>query len=259
MESKKSVIIHLYRAFLLQCRALDKFPDPRMLLQNRPNRYLAPYRFLTKVDIRTEIACVSRLLLDSIDDPVISSSQLRNCIKKSFITENPENEKFFLLLLENGFIYLKRLQEQIKFRSCTSFNETNGIRVVVTSFPLVKDFNNYSFCYRIRIKNMNTRMVVQLKSRHWKIKSRTDFKEVPYGSYGVVGETPTLVPGDEFEYYSSVSLTSPEGTMQGCFEMVIIKDIEVTTDDSEQNPIGEKFDASVGPFKLIYSLNEDIL
>ena len=37
---------------------------------------------------------------------------------------------------------------------------------------------------------------------------------------GVVGEQPTIVPGDEFTYTSGAILETAVGTMEGYFEMV---------------------------------------
>ena len=42
---------------------------------------------------------------------------------------------------------------------------------------------------------------------------------MPRGSAGVVGHSPILEPGQSFEYVSGTQLGTPEGTMEGSFQM----------------------------------------
>ena len=60
---------------------------------------------------------------------------------------------------------------------------------------------------------------------------------------GVVGQQPTLRPGEHFEYTSGCVLETPRGTMEGTYQM--------------HCPDGRKFDATIAPFALAlpYSLN----
>ena len=60
---------------------------------------------------------------------------------------------------------------------------------------------------------------------------------------GVVGETPTLRPGEAFEYTSFCPLRTPFGTMHGTYQM--------TTED------GEEFDAEIAQFELSEPLQEN--
>ena len=85
---------------------------------------------------------------------------------------------------------------------------TQGIRISVNTFFEGTYFKNYrlhySFGYRISISN-HGKDTVQLQSRHWKIfDSNGNHREVR--GKGVVGEQPTIEPGDEFEYTSGTPL-----------------------------------------------------
>ena len=55
-------------------------------------------------------------------------------------------------------------------------------------------------------------------SRHWKIfDSNGNLREVK--GKGVVGEQPTIEPGDEFEYTSGTPLKTSSGLMHGSYKM----------------------------------------
>jgi ApaG protein len=98
--------------------------------------------------------------------------------------------------------------------------------------------SHWPFAYRVRIENVGTATAVQLLSRHWRFEDQKGgVIEVPRGSAGVVGLAPVLEPGSCFEYVSGTQLGSPNGTMQGGFQMVIGR-----TD--------EKFEASAGKTEL---------
>ncbi len=115
---------------------------------------------------------------------------------------------------------------------------TRGIRVDVESeyIPEQSDPTNqrYFFAYHIKITNEGTE-TVQLVTRHWVITNADGHVEEVQGE-GVVGEQPTLSPGETFEYTSFCPLNTPLGTMHGTYQMV--------TDD------GEEFDAEVPVFTL---------
>ena len=61
---------------------------------------------------------------------------------------------------------------------------------------------------------------------------------MPKGSHGVVGQTPTLAPGVEFQYASGTELDAPRGAVRGSFQFVSITD-------------GSTFEAEVPPFALV--------
>lgn len=80
------------------------------------------------------------------------------------------------------------------------------------------DRHYYFWAYRILIVNRGTE-TVQLKTRHWIITDATGKEQVVKGE-GVVGEQPTLSPGETFEYTSGVPLPTPSGFMTGRYQMV---------------------------------------
>src|SRR5262245_16396070 len=75
----------------------------------------------------------------------------------------------------------------------------------------------------------------QLRSRHWIITDANGQVEEVRGQ-GVVGETPSLAPGERFEYRSWAMLKTPFGTMRGTYTFV--------------RPDGSTFDARIGEFAL---------
>lgn len=76
--------------------------------------------------------------------------------------------------------------------------------------------DEYVFAYHIEIENLSSE-VVTLKRRFWLITDALDREETVEGA-GVVGETPTLLPDEGFEYTSSARLKTPWGSMQGHYE-----------------------------------------
>jgi ApaG protein len=76
----------------------------------------------------------------------------------------------------------------------------------------------FVFAYRVDIVNSG-RVAAQLVSRHWII-TDADNKVQEVRGAGVVGEQPTLRPGERFEYTSGTALATPVGTMRGSYQMV---------------------------------------
>lgn len=90
------------------------------------------------------------------------------------------------------------------------------------------------FQYTVRITNQG-KDTVQLISRHWVITDAADRVEEVRGP-GVVGEQPTLKPGESFKYSSWCPLKTPMGLMYGTYEM--------------QRENGSRFDIEIAPFAL---------
>lgn len=96
---------------------------------------------------------------------------------------------------------------------------THGVRISVRpefrpdhSDP---ESGRFVFAYHIRISNQSDRRVTLL-SRQWTIiDADGDAKQVE--GEGVVGEQPSLEPGESFEYASWCPLETPWGTMEGAF------------------------------------------
>jgi ApaG protein len=78
--------------------------------------------------------------------------------------------------------------------------------------------SQYFWAYSIVITNAG-RETVQLRTRHWIITDATGKKQEVKGE-GVVGEQPTLAPGERFEYTSGVPLPTASGFMTGRYQMV---------------------------------------
>lgn len=115
---------------------------------------------------------------------------------------------------------------------------TRGVRVIVVPRYVAEqsepDRSHYLFTYAVTIRNEGDE-TVQLQSRHWIITNGEGKTEEVRGP-GVVGEQPTLKPGEEFRYTSGCPLTTPVGTMHGSYRMV--------------PEAGEPFDAMIEPFRL---------
>lgn len=126
-----------------------------------------------------------------------------------------------------------------------STESTEGIKVVVRSVYVPEQSSprarRYVFAYTVTIANEGE-AAAQLKSRHWIITDGDGRVEEVKGP-GVVGQTPSLAPGEQFEYTSGCVLTTPRGEMRGTYQMV--------------RPDGRAFDANIAPFSLAlpFSLN----
>ncbi|AKU99201.1 ApaG protein [Labilithrix luteola] len=122
---------------------------------------------------------------------------------------------------------------------------TEGIQVTVRVSYVPEQssprMHRYVFAYTVRIAN-DGGAPAQLRSRHWVITDGDGRIEEVRGP-GVVGQQPTLNPGDQFEYTSGCVLTTPRGEMRGTYQM--------------HRPDGSTFDATIAPFSLAlpYSLN----
>ena len=94
--------------------------------------------------------------------------------------------------------------------------------------------DSYLWAYKVKIKN-NGQEKIKLISRHWKIfDSNGNLREVK--GKGVVGEQPTIEPGDEFEYTSGTPLKTSSGLMHGSYQM--------------QSYDGQEFEVDIPAFSL---------
>jgi len=78
--------------------------------------------------------------------------------------------------------------------------------------------NRYVFSYHVTIENCGT-LPAQLLSRHWIITDGNQKVQEVKGD-GVIGEQPTIMPGESYEYSSGAVLQTPVGSMQGSYQMV---------------------------------------
>jgi len=103
--------------------------------------------------------------------------------------------------------------------------------VVEQSDPISLKF---VWSYEITIENQ-TNEIIQLLHRHWRITDTNGRVEEIRGA-GVIGLQPLIKPGRRFIYTSFCQLTTPQGTMEGTYEM--------------QNIDEEHFDIAVPKFVL---------
>ncbi len=124
--------------------------------------------------------------------------------------------------------------EQGEFRATT-----RGIEVSVRAYFLEDqsrpEEGHFVWAYKVRIAN-GSRETVQLLRRTWRITDALGRTQHVHGA-GVVGEQPTLEPGEVFEYTSGTPLETPSGFMTGTYHM-----IRVGAD--------ERFDVAIPSFSL---------
>ena len=116
---------------------------------------------------------------------------------------------------------------------------TNHIQIEVQSSFVAEhsqpDQERYFFKYLIQIHNLG-QQPVQLLSRHWIITDGQGRIEEVRGP-GVIGQQPTIAPGESFQYESFCPLTTPTGTMRGTYQM--------------SNQDGSQFDVQIPQFFLV--------
>ncbi|WP_242918290.1 Co2+/Mg2+ efflux protein ApaG [Pontibacter liquoris] len=123
---------------------------------------------------------------------------------------------------------------------------TEGVKVTVTTNYL-PDYSSpvqqhFVFAYKIKIEN-NSEFTVKLLRRHWYIHDSTGVVREVEGE-GVVGQQPTLEPGESHEYVSGCNLKTGMGKMRGTYLMERLVD-------------GKQFNATIPEFTLVvpYKLN----
>ena len=100
----------------------------------------------------------------------------------------------------------------------------------------------FLFSYTITIENCGSE-TVRLLRRHWHIFETNGERREVEGK-GVVGEQPTLNPGDSHEYTSACDLSTEIGKMHGTYLM-------------ERSNTGERFYVNIPEFVMVvpYALN----
>jgi ApaG protein len=116
--------------------------------------------------------------------------------------------------------------------------ETRNIRVAVTPRFLPEQSQprqgRFFWAYTVEIANEGQETVTLL-ARHWIITDGLGRRERVDGP-GVVGEQPVIAPGSSYTYTSGCPLTTPDGTMQGAYDMITAS--------------GELFQATIPAFSL---------
>lgn len=118
---------------------------------------------------------------------------------------------------------------------------TAGIRIQAAAQYLPQesepDAGRYVFAYKITIGNEGQRNA-RLLARHWIILDSEGRREDVRGP-GVVGEYPSLAPGESYSYVSYCPLRTSWGTMEGSYTF--------ERDD------GSRFQVRIGRFFLVPS------
>ena len=96
------------------------------------------------------------------------------------------------------------------------------------------DAGRFFWLYAIEIANLGDNPV-RLVERHWRITSANGHQEDVRGP-GVVGEQPTIQPGESFRYTSGCPLLTPSGVMVGEYRMI--------------GPDGQAFEVAIPAFSL---------
>jgi ApaG protein len=96
------------------------------------------------------------------------------------------------------------------------------------------DNQKFVWAYTIGVENLGAETVTLL-TRHWIITDGLGRRQDVRGD-GVVGEQPTLLPGQRFEYTSGCPLTTPSGMMVGSYGMI--------------SSLGRQFDVVIPAFSL---------
>jgi len=122
----------------------------------------------------------------------------------------------------------------------TGFQATTaGITVSVRVFYLPErsnpDAQHFVWAYQITIEN-GSNIAVQLLRRTWMITDETGHTHHVHGE-GVVGATPILEPGEQFEYTSGTPLATSSGFMTGKYHM-------------QEMRTGREFDIAIPAFSL---------
>ncbi|GAB4364131.1 MAG: Co2+/Mg2+ efflux protein ApaG [Oricola sp.] len=98
---------------------------------------------------------------------------------------------------------------------------TDGIEIIVEPQYLDDqsdpEAHRFLWAYTVVIANHSDH-TVQLETRYWRITNALGQVEEVEGP-GVVGEHPTLAPGDSYQYTSGCPLNTQSGTMVGHYVM----------------------------------------
>jgi ApaG protein len=115
---------------------------------------------------------------------------------------------------------------------------TENIRVTVRPEFLESqsqpEGGKFVWAYTITVQNRGMEAITLL-TRHWIITDGMGRRQDVRGD-GVVGEQPTLQPGEQFEYTSGCPLPTPSGMMVGSYGMITSS--------------GRPFDVAIPPFSL---------
>jgi ApaG protein len=78
--------------------------------------------------------------------------------------------------------------------------------------------SRFMWAYTVEVEN-GTERAWTIMRRHWRIIDSAGRLQVVDGE-GVIGQTPTLGPGERFSYTSGAPLATPSGMMSGTYDLV---------------------------------------
>ena len=90
------------------------------------------------------------------------------------------------------------------------------------------EFNKFVFAYEVEIKN-DSLQPIQLISRHWVIEN-SKFEKFEVKGEGVIGEQPTIPPGEVYSYSSFTEISTPSGFMWGSYQMLTESEISFSVE-----------------------------
>lgn len=94
------------------------------------------------------------------------------------------------------------------------------VTVKVSFLAEHSDISNSQFAFAYTVTITNTGSVpAQLISRHWIICDANDERREVKG-LGVIGEQPMIMPEMEYSYQSHAVINTPNGYMQGSYQMI---------------------------------------
>lgn len=73
----------------------------------------------------------------------------------------------------------------------------------------------WSYTVEVENESQQTWTIVR---RHWRIVDAAGRRQIVDGD-GVIGQTPTLGPGERFSYTSGAPLSAPSGIMSGTYDL----------------------------------------
>ena len=110
--------------------------------------------------------------------------------------------------------------------------ENNHVLIKVTPNFIEKnsmiEFNKFVFAYKVEIKN-DSLQPIQLISRHWIIEN-SKFEKFEVKGKGVIGEQPTIPPGEVYSYSSFTEISTPSGFMWGSYQMLTESEISFSVE-----------------------------
>ncbi|GIL48306.1 hypothetical protein Vafri_4583, partial [Volvox africanus] len=185
--------------------------------------------------------------LNSMDPVMVAKTELQRAIKEERYRDAARiKDQIKELDQKLGAVFM----EGAGLLTTHSTAVTQGIRVQVQSFFLPTKSSpaegRYMFAYHIVITNETKDTIVQLRNRHWVIVDGLGKTEEVRGP-GVVGEQPILLPGKSHAYTSGCPLTTPKGSMEGEYTMVVLSPEDGEWSETIEVKIGKFFLDAEGP------------